>query len=73
MIDNPNSINSVLPVEDNEKREVITIIQATIRQFRQLEDTLKVFGIKSDELRFRNKIGGLYKVMHYLEKINTNV
>ena len=54
---------------NEEKQEVITIIQARIKETRMLEEICRMFGIKLDEQRMRNKIGGLMKVIHYIERL----
>jgi len=53
----------------NEKQECILILQARIKEIRQLEQLCLMFGIKLDEQRIRNKIGGIMKVINYIDKI----
>lgn len=53
----------------NEHQEVITILHARIKEIRQLEQFCLMLGVKIDEKRIRNKIGGIMKVIAYIEKL----
>lgn len=51
----------------DEKEECILIIQARIREIRYLEKLCQSFGVATDEKRIANKIGGLMKVINYIQ------
>lgn len=53
----------------DEKEECVLILQARIREIRHLENLCKQLGIVVDEKRIANKIGGLMKVINYIQNM----
>ena len=51
-----------------QKDECIAILQARITDLRAIETFFKRFGVEMDKRRIANIIGGLRKVIEYIEK-----